>query len=842
MSNRLQWNFNFTPLRDADSVSQGSSRAWGDLGNNIEKFTKWAQKYASDPYDEYKKSQFANLSPEEKIAVMQSGNFITPDEANKVSPQMRDRFRLNDPRQALQWDAALAQMNQQKQAAQIQSDTHDRRKLAWGKEDAQFDFERNKFALEREFQNAMASGDNARAEATKAQYNDWMQSQLQANPHLHGLTPITSSRTLAGMTAHNAAQSKWDEAMQDNRVKALAQEAVFVLGEAAPGSDLQNQAIEWLQQAKNPQEHAERILALQTLQTSGMSGFNVPALMASRDAFTDAEDAAMPYNQAGPVVQGAGGVGSSGNPAHPVSMVPQAAPAQTAGAPSFAPASNVNPNAATINVPPIPHVSASGGEAPTTWAGGVRRKVVDGVVNFAKAATSVDIPVHGTGGAALASQLLNLNKANLDHAIPKVAPPKQQVINLPSANTAKDEESALAYGKAGANDDMATANNIAQEAHGGKSAWKNNPQPAKEEAREQYIAGPLKLIPNGKKVTNPADKTYNSYALNKPLSQSSIGEVVKFQPKLRDHVVATQGIKTSAVGKYQIIEETLARHAKKVFGNDWKNVVFSEANQDLLGQSIYEEAKRNGAIPSKVWAGLAKLEKKKGFKWVNEKGGFSKVDWETAQAALLPLESGAVPLPKTQQPNQQAEIKPDYEKMLPVLQEEYLANAERIFNGGVSTDLQSFMDKGRDRRSAQQILNELGKANSTIKTNEGDMYNTLALDSNTITHTVNKVSAILGKEGIRVSPHQVIDVTLKNALKREGLWGDKDKLGVVADVVVNQLKALHKMSTDPQVQFTQMAGEENAFLQNMRQRLEATNTELTKLRELANRQATNKYQ
>jgi len=229
MSNRLQWNFNFTPLRDADSVSQSSSRAWGDLGNNIDKFTKWAQKYASDPMDEYVKSQFAQLSPEEKIAVMQQGNFITPEQANKVSPEMRDKFRLNDPRQALQWDGALAQMNQQQQSAQIQRDNHDRNKLAWGKEDALFDFNRNKFALERQYQNAVASGNAEAAEAAKVQYNDWMQEQSQANPHLVGLKPITSGEAIAGMTKHQATQSNWDNAMQDKRIEALAKDAAFVL-------------------------------------------------------------------------------------------------------------------------------------------------------------------------------------------------------------------------------------------------------------------------------------------------------------------------------------------------------------------------------------------------------------------------------------------------------------------------------------------------------------------------------------------------------------------------------------------------------------------------------------
>jgi len=156
-----------------------------------------------------------------------------------------------------------------------------------------------------------------------------------------------------------------------------------------------------------------------------------------------------------------------------------------------------------------------------------------------------------------------------------------------------------------------------------------------------YIPGPLKLVPTGKNVTNPADKTFAAIATSKPLSRSTIGEVIDFQPTLRQYARAKYGQNTSAVGKYQVVEETLERHAKKVFGSDWRNTVFSEANQDKIGESIYEESKQKGSTPKKIWAGLAKLEGRPGYEWVGKARGFSEVDWPTARDALLPLESGS---------------------------------------------------------------------------------------------------------------------------------------------------------------------------------------------------------
>jgi len=605
-----------------------------------------------------------------------------------------------------------------------------------------------------------------------------------------------------------------------------------LVSEAAPGSDLQNVGIEWLQQAQTPQEHAERVLALKAVQDSGMAGYNVPALLAQRDALADAEDAAMPYNQAG-AVMGA---------ANPVSLAPQSAGAATApsqNTPSLLPTTSPanqglgrSEDGATIQFTPIPHVSASGGVAPTTWVEGAWQGVKGAVKDAATNIDKVPLPPFVGGVAPLVAQLRSLYDASNGNTLQTA-----NISSVPTANAKNQEQQQeqpdyqdlIKYSLAAANGDRATMRDMELNS---SLARFNKPAPvqtvAAQESENQYIPGPISVTGGRNKTTNPADKTYGAYGLSKPLSQSSIGEVVKFQPKLRNHIQANKGPRTSAVGKYQIIEETLVRHAQRVFGDNWQNVIFNEANQDLLGQSIYEEARKYGSIPSKVWAGLEKYRGKKGYEWVDKKGGFREVSWETAQAALLPVESGAKPSPTSQQ-SQQTPAKPDYAALLPELEKEYLANADRVLNGGVPRDLQSFIAKGRDGRSVQQILNELGKDNSTIKTQDGTTYNTLAIDPNTFTHSANKVMAELGKQGIRVSPHQVVDVMLKNTHKVGGIFGDKDKLGVEIDVVVDRIKKLSKMSADPQVALAQQVEQSHLRAQAMKQQLEATNTELTKL-------------
>lgn len=94
----------------------------------------------------------------------------------------------------------------------------------------------------------------------------------------------------------------------------------------------------------------------------------------------------------------------------------------------------------------------------------------------------------------------------------------------------------------------------------------------------------------------------------KPPSQMTIQEAIDYGRKVM--IPATRGkvgagdLGTSAIGAYQFTQETLAEFAPKVFGKDWKNVVLSGTNQDLLADAII--ASTNGNVETLIgrWPSL----------------------------------------------------------------------------------------------------------------------------------------------------------------------------------------------------------------------------------------------
>jgi len=290
MSKGLRWDFHFTPLRDADSISSGSSRAWGDLSNNIDGLTKKMQKWASDPNDEYFKKEFSKLSPEEQLNVMQRGDFIPEEYAKRVSPEMRDRYRLNNPEQSMIWQNQLAQMQQQKQNAEIQKYGFNRTQLADNRADALRAFEQSEFAHKRAVDEAIASGDRARINQALNAQNDFRQQAMLANEHVN-VSPLSHKDALDASNNYNAAELVWSTADKNKRVDALIPELIQLLGEAAPGSDAANVILQRMQQSSTPEQWHDITLAYQKMMNTGLAAHTVPSLIAQANAAEDAEDA-----------------------------------------------------------------------------------------------------------------------------------------------------------------------------------------------------------------------------------------------------------------------------------------------------------------------------------------------------------------------------------------------------------------------------------------------------------------------------------------------------------------------------------------------------------------------
>ena len=122
----------------------------------------------------------------------------------------------------------------------------------------------------------------------------------------------------------------------------------------------------------------------------------------------------------------------------------------------------------------------------------------------------------------------------------------------------------------------------------------------------------------------------------KPISQSTIGEVQKFQrdtliPNTRGKIGAGPREGTGAVGTYQFTYGTLKQYAPKVLGPNWRNVPFTADVQEQLAKALYEDVK--GGDLKKTWAGLPS----------NRPGQYSNVPWENVRDKIIQVESGGGP-------------------------------------------------------------------------------------------------------------------------------------------------------------------------------------------------------
>jgi hypothetical protein len=122
---------------------------------------------------------------------------------------------------------------------------------------------------------------------------------------------------------------------------------------------------------------------------------------------------------------------------------------------------------------------------------------------------------------------------------------------------------------------------------------------------------------------------------SKPISQSTIGEVQKFQRQLINNTRGAIGkgpnIGTGAVGTYQFTYGTLQEYAPKVLGPNWRNKTFTPDVQEQLAKALYNDRK-SGNLKD-TWAGLPN----------NRPGQYTNVPWEQVRDKIIQVESAGGP-------------------------------------------------------------------------------------------------------------------------------------------------------------------------------------------------------
>lgn len=134
----------------------------------------------------------------------------------------------------------------------------------------------------------------------------------------------------------------------------------------------------------------------------------------------------------------------------------------------------------------------------------------------------------------------------------------------------------------------------------------------------------------GTRQGSPYDVTYQFAGTSTPITQMSIGDVIKHQ----DGMKSNQG--ASPVGAFQINQATLQDFAPKVLGSDWQSQPLSAENQDKIGKAIFEQRK-NGNLKD-TWAALPNAGV----------GAYKDMTWEEIKPIIAQAEVGANPLAMSQ--------------------------------------------------------------------------------------------------------------------------------------------------------------------------------------------------
>lgn len=130
----------------------------------------------------------------------------------------------------------------------------------------------------------------------------------------------------------------------------------------------------------------------------------------------------------------------------------------------------------------------------------------------------------------------------------------------------------------------------------------------------------------GTKAGSPYDVTYGFTPTSAPITQMSIGDVVRHQEGMKASLGA------SPVGAFQINQATLQDFAPKVLGENWASQPMSAENQEKIGKAIFE-ARKDGNLKD-TWAALPN----------STPGAYKNMTWEEIKPVIAQAETGANPL------------------------------------------------------------------------------------------------------------------------------------------------------------------------------------------------------
>lgn len=113
-----------------------------------------------------------------------------------------------------------------------------------------------------------------------------------------------------------------------------------------------------------------------------------------------------------------------------------------------------------------------------------------------------------------------------------------------------------------------------------------------------------------------------------PDTVRTLGQASEFAKQLNN-----RGVKSSAMGVYQIVGDTMRRYAPKVLGSGWQNAEFNFENQDKLARAIFEDHKHSASALRKQWVSLTPAEAER----------IRKLPWEQAREVIARKESSSSP-------------------------------------------------------------------------------------------------------------------------------------------------------------------------------------------------------
>lgn len=134
----------------------------------------------------------------------------------------------------------------------------------------------------------------------------------------------------------------------------------------------------------------------------------------------------------------------------------------------------------------------------------------------------------------------------------------------------------------------------------------------------------------GTRAGSPYDTTFGFTPTSTPITQMSIGDVVKHQEGMKSNLGA------SPVGAFQINQATLQDFAPKVLGDNWASQPMSPENQEKIGKAIFE-SRKNGNLKD-TWAALPN----------STPGAYKDMTWEQIKPVIAQAEVGANPLATVQ--------------------------------------------------------------------------------------------------------------------------------------------------------------------------------------------------